>query len=142
MKVGLNNFQIYEDNFGFLFNFEKLKTLDDDNLKKYCLNFECFLKHDSYSNIDGLDLFFELKVLKEVLQIDENTPINVLNYIRRLESFPNAYIAYRILLIIHVTVASTERTFSKLKIIKSYLRLTMLQERLSGLAILSNENKC
>ena len=28
-----------------------------------------------------------LKVLKEVLQINENSPINVLNYIKRLESF-------------------------------------------------------
>ena len=31
-----------------------------------------------------------LKVLKEVLQINENSPINVLNYIKRLEYFPNA----------------------------------------------------
>ena len=91
MKVGLNNFQIYEYNFGFSFNFENLKSLNDDNLKKYCLNFECFCKHDSYLDIDGLDLFFELKVLKNVLQIDANTPINVLNYIKRLEFFPNAY---------------------------------------------------
>ena len=27
-------FQIYENMFGFLFNFEKLKSLDDDSLKK------------------------------------------------------------------------------------------------------------
>ena len=39
------------------------------------------------------------------------------------------------------TVAFAERNFSKLKLIKSYLRLTMLQERLSGLAILSIENE-
>jgi hypothetical protein len=38
-----------------------------------------------------------------------------------------------------VTVASAEITFSKLKLIKSYLRSTMSQERLSGLAILSIE---
>jgi hypothetical protein len=48
-------------------------------------------------------------------------------------------IAYRILLTILVTVASAERTFSKLKLIKSYLRPTTSQERLSGLAILSIE---
>ena len=58
-----------------------------------------------------------------------------------LESFPNTCIAFRILLTILVTVASAERSFSKLKLIKSYLRLTMLQERLSGLAILSIENE-
>ena len=74
-----------------------------------------------------------LKVLKEVLQINENSPINVLNYVKRLEFFPNACIAFRILLTILVTVAFAERSFSKLKLIKSYLRSTMSQERLSGL---------
>ena len=62
-----------------------------------------------------------------------------MDYIKKLESFPNACIAYRILLTISVTVASAERSFSKLKLIKSYLRLTTSQERLSGLTILSIE---
>ena len=66
--------------------------------KKFCLNLECFLTCETYSNIDGLELFSELKVLKEVLQINEKSPINVLNYIKRLESFPNACISFRILL--------------------------------------------
>ena len=77
------------------------------SLKQNCLNLECFLIHETYSDIDGLDLFLELKVLKEVLQINENSPINVLNYIKMLESFPNACIAFRILLTILVKVAST-----------------------------------
>ena len=74
--------------------------------KKNCLNLEYFLTHETYSDIDGFDLFSELKVLKEVLQINENSPINVLNYIKRLESFPNICIAFRILLTIPVTVVS------------------------------------
>jgi hypothetical protein len=53
--------------------------------------------------------------------------------------YPNASIAYRILLTIHVTVASVKRSFSKLKLLKSYLRSTMSQEKLNGLAILSIE---
>jgi hypothetical protein len=54
--------------------------------------------------------------------------------------FPNALIAYRILLTIHVTIASAERSFSKLKLLKSYLRSTMTQERLNGLATIAIEN--
>ena len=41
---------------------------------------------------------------------------------------------------IPVTVATAERSFSKLKLIKTYLRSSMGQERLSGLAALSIEN--
>jgi hypothetical protein len=39
-----------------------------------------------------------------------------------------------------VTVASAERSFSKLKLLKSYLRSTMTQERLNGLATIALEN--
>ena len=95
--------------------------------KKICLNLECFLTHETYSDIDFLDLFSELKVLKEVLQRNENSPINVLNYIKRLESFPNACITFRILLTIPLTIASAKRSFLKLKLIKFYLRSTISQ---------------
>ncbi|KAM3732964.1 hypothetical protein ACB098_11G098600 [Castanea mollissima] len=86
-----------------------------------------FEQFQIYENI--FDLYSELKILREVLQTNENSPINVLNYIKR------------ILLTIPITVASAERRFSKLKLIKSYLRSTMSQERLSGLAILSIEKE-
>ena len=75
------------------------------------------------------------------MQINENSPINVLNYIKRLETFPNACIAFRILLTIPITIAFAERSFAKLKLIKSYLRSTMSQDRLSGLSILSIEKE-
>jgi len=50
---------------------------------------------------------------------------------------PNVSIALRILLNLPVTVASEERSFSKLKLIKTYLRSTMANDRLSGLAIIA-----
>ena len=100
-------------------------------MKKNCLNLKCFLTHETYLDIDGLDLFSKLKVLEEVLKTNDNSPINVLNYIKKLESFPNACIAFKILLTIHVTISSAETSFSKLKLIKSYLISTMSQERLS-----------
>ena len=42
---------------------------------------------------------------------------------------------------IPVTIASAERSFSKLKLIKTYLRSTVSQDRLHGLAMLSIEKK-
>ena len=113
----------------------------DDSLQKYCLKLESFLKHDVYYDIDSLDLFSKLKVLKEILQIKYYTLIDILNYIKRLNSFPNTCIAYRFLLTILVTIVFVEKSFSKLKLIKSYLRLTISQERLSELVILLIENE-
>jgi hypothetical protein len=101
-------------------------------LQDKCLYLEYFQQHD----FDGLDLFSELRVLKEIIQIEESVLIDILNYIKRLDSFSSACIAYRILLTIFVKVASAERSFSKLKLIKSYLRSTISQERLNELAIL------
>ena len=58
-----------------------------------------------------------------------------------LDSFPNTCITYRILLRIPDIVTSAKRSFSKLKLIKSYITSTMSQKRLNGLTILSIENE-
>ena len=47
--------------------------------------------------------------------------------------FPTSYIAYRLLLTIRFSIASCERSFSKLKLIKNCIRLSMLQEHLANL---------
>ena len=54
-----------------------------------------------------------------------------------VDIYPNAYIATPILLTIPVTGASGEWSFSKLKLIKNYLRSTRSQEHLTGLVILA-----
>jgi hypothetical protein len=82
-----------------------------------------------------------LKVLHEILPKKKRKKIatDLLNFIKDLNYFPNAFIAYRILLTMIVTVVSAKRSFSELKLLKSYLQSNMLQERLNGLAILSIE---
>ena len=40
-----------------------------------------------------------------------------------------------------ITVATAEKSFSKLKLIKNFLQSSMSQERLSALALLSIENE-
>ncbi|ESN96815.1 hypothetical protein HELRODRAFT_153387, partial [Helobdella robusta] len=55
--------------------------------------------------------------------------------------FPNLRVALQILLTIAVSIASCDRSFSKLKIILSYLRASMGQDRLSDLALMSVERE-
>lgn len=54
---------------------------------------------------------------------------------------PNVSVDLRILLTIPVTVASGEKSFSKLKLIKMYLRSTMSDSHLSGLATISIDHQ-
>ena len=56
-------------------------------------------------------------------------------------SFPNTVKLLKILITTPMTSSEAERCFSTLKIIKTCLHATMLNERLSALAIISSENK-
>ena len=55
------------------------------------------------------------------------------------EIFPNVYKCYKLLFTAPVSVADIERSFSKMKIVKNYLRSTMKGERLEELIVLSTE---
>ena len=103
-------------------------------------------------DFDGAAMVSEIHFLKDCLgpflqpdqEISQLKPMDVLNTIHKngLESsFPNIDIALRIFLTLPVTVATNERSFSKLKLIKNYLRSSMGQDRLSHLAILSIEHE-
>lgn len=46
------------------------------------------------------------------------------------ELYPNLWVGLRIAITLPVTVASAERSFSKLKLIKTFLRASMGQERI------------
>ena len=132
----------YENTFGFLFTSNKLCSLDDNNLMSSCDLLEVALKIGENSNIDGKELFMKLKILQGFLPQEEMMgPVAILKFLKQMGCFPNAFIGYRILLTtIPVTVASAERSFSKLKLLKSYLHSTMTQERLNGLATIAIEN--
>ena len=72
-----------------------------------------------------------------------NNPIKFYEFIISYgeDVFPNLQIALHLLLSIGCSIASCERSFNKLKLIKTYMRSTLSQEKLSGLAILSIERK-
>nr|XP_047123034.1 zinc finger MYM-type protein 1-like [Hydra vulgaris] len=95
-------------------------------------------------NLDNLpiknELFKLCKQLQEKLTVNTKSEIDGTLLCDELISlYSNTWIVLRILLTIPVTVASGERSFSKLKLIKTYLRNTMLQDRLNSLSMLSIE---
>ena len=127
----------FKDIFGFLFSVKKLKLLDCTLLKEKCLNRKKSLKHDNLLDADGLDLFLELNILKGIIGLENDKPIDILNYIKGINSFPNAYIAYRIMLIIPVSVASAERIFLKLKIIyKNLLKINNVSTKIEWIDVI------
>ncbi|TYI30607.1 hypothetical protein ES332_A05G400100v1 [Gossypium tomentosum] len=91
--------------------FEQLKTFEIKLLDEKELRKCCATFHSTVSHGDSLD-------------IDLN------DFFSKLKNF----------LTVPVTVTLAKRSFSKLKLIKTYLRSSMSQERLNGLAILSIEN--
>ena len=117
-----------------------MKSLDTKSLKSSCQNLEAILTKDGKSDIDASELYVELRFLKDFIPKDNMGPVEILKFLKRHDCFPNASIAYRIMLTIPVTVASAERSFSKLKLLKSYLRSTMTQERLNDLAMIALES--
>ncbi|GJU47369.1 zinc finger MYM-type protein 1 [Tanacetum coccineum] len=118
----------------------KLKIYDDDRLKSCCSRLEVALKNGDQSDINANVLYVELRSLNNYLPTENMRPLDVLNFLKQDDCYPNAISAYRVLLTIPVIMASTERSFSKLKLLKSYLRSTMSQERLNGLALIAIEN--
>ena len=71
LKNRFEQFKVYEKNFGFLFD---LKKSNDECLMKSSANLEECLKHAGISDIDGRDLWMELKVLRDILPEEVNKP--------------------------------------------------------------------
>ena len=68
-------------------------------------------------------------------------PVKILNFLKRHDCFLNTSIANRVLLTIPLTIALAEQSFSKLKLLKSYMRTTMMQQRFNDMAIIALESE-
>lgn len=68
LKSQLEQFEKYEEIWGFLFDVNKLKSTTNERLKMYCSKLEDALKHEGTSDINGDELFLELNVFREVYQ--------------------------------------------------------------------------
>ena len=93
---------------------------------------------DLESEIRQFVTYFRTEILEmasvtEILQKLQSTNL--------VPSFPGLTTICMLFITLPVTVASAERSFSKLKIIKNYLRSTTGQDRLDELAMIAIENE-
>ncbi|KAK2704576.1 hypothetical protein QYM36_016838 [Artemia franciscana] len=127
--------------FIFWMNDSTLNTATTKSLMEDCMNLKHFLSNNEARDIEGHKLCNEVQAI--VRRVPKNAhPEDVLNFIISnylKDCASNLSGAFRILLTLHVFVASGKRSFSKLKYIKTYIRSTAMQERLQGLATLSVE---
>ncbi|XP_022830235.1 zinc finger MYM-type protein 1-like [Spodoptera litura] len=133
----LNN---HNDVFNFLFNLSD--DQDQTRLRSNCHLLQEKLSANDSLDINADDLFEEIMSCQPFFKKLNNNVVKILEfiYLNNLTAVcPNITIALRIMLTMPVTVASAERSFSKLKLIKNYLRSTMSQERLTNLATISIE---
>nr|CAI5833787.1 unnamed protein product [Callosobruchus analis] len=143
VKERFNQLQEINSKFGFLYHIDALEDKPTKYVQEQCLKLEKALATDHLKDIDAMELCGEVQAISRRVK-KQSTPKDVLDLILEgdmEENFPNVYVALRILLTLPVSVASGERSFSKLKIIKSYLRSSMTQERLVGLTTISVEQE-
>ena len=133
-----------DSSFGFLLDIKELMcTTNENSLKQRCIFMGSFYDTD----LDGLEMFSEIMdcrmLLKTRADVKLSTPKDLLRFIVQYgdDVFPNLRVGLQILLTVATSIASCERSFSKLKLILSYLRSSMGQERLSALALLSVERE-
>ena len=113
---------------------DEIRSATMNNMQKYGNNFSEDLEFEVRS--------FATEFKSDIIQKHEIKDIvKTLQDSRVISSFPQFHKLLILFLTIPVTAAAAaERSFSKLKLIKTYLRSSMAQSRLSNLAIISIEN--
>ncbi|XP_034055759.1 uncharacterized protein LOC117535419 [Gymnodraco acuticeps] len=125
-----------EEKFGVLLNFPDLPKED---LTKQCETLSNTLSWGGQSDLDKRELALEMQNFPALPKANMTT-LELLTFLQEKKMnkvYPNMWVALRIAVTIPVTVAAGERSFSKLKLIKTYLRSSMAQEHLNTLALIS-----
>ena len=134
------------DKFSFLV---KLDSIDVEKmehlktLKQQCQNFANHFETDVNSSFLNEEIVDCLTLFRSG---NKAFPKNAKDFLASLvefgwDVFPTLCIAYRLLLAIGYSIASCERSFSKLKQIQTYLRSSMSNQLLSSLSLISIEKK-
>ena len=104
---------------------EYMDDLDSETFPQEMINFRVYMKDE----------------IKKAKSTRELTEAFICKHSHLSSCFKEVAAAYILFATLPVTSATTERSFSKLKLIKNFLRTKMTQERLSSLALLSIEHE-
>lgn len=116
-----------EASYGFLYNYDSVKTLSEKDLQRCCKNLNATMHDD----VDCINLFIKIKIF--ALQNVNITNITI--FILKLSYCPKNYINFT------NQRSICRKVFFQIKIIKNYLRSNIGQERITSLTILSIERE-
>lgn len=135
MKSVINTYKVIQPYF--------LNSASDENLikeaKEFAQKFPQDVSQTFPAQISSVRKAF-LSKIKKMSNVKELVDFLFIENSTLVSTYPDVCTACFMYLTVPITVAKAERSFSKLKLIKTFLRSTMSQERLSGLALLSIEN--
>ena len=129
------------EEFGFLNPHALLRNENIEDINKF--------KNTYSDDVNFSELTYEIARFKRLVQSSgtafqsDATALDVLQWLtkyRLCESTSYLFLCLKLYLTVAVSIASCKRSFSKLKLIKSYLKWTMGESRLSVFAILSIES--
>ncbi|XP_025407318.1 uncharacterized protein LOC112681269 [Sipha flava] len=126
--------EIPQDNFIAFMNW--IPNLNLDNLKM-----EYTIFASSFINLYNGIHFSSINSNKDLIIDSENETKHDSDSYNEIDiaAFPNLFVVYKYLCTIPTTSASSERSFSKVKLVKTRLRSTMMQNRLKSLMLISCE---
>ncbi|XP_024969569.1 uncharacterized protein LOC112508937 [Cynara cardunculus var. scolymus] len=104
----------FESIFGFLFDYDKLKSLDENELMRSYVHFGDTFHHNTVADVNVNYLYSELKVLQVTLPNKSMTAVEILEFVKVVGCYPKVSVAYRIMLTVPVTVALKFLSLSKL----------------------------
>lgn len=144
MSTRFKSLENINDKFGFL-NGGQINEMTLDDLKLKAGELADTYKED----LNKKELIFEIESFKGfALGVDNNlktssasTTLELILKNKLEEMYPNITTGLKIFLTLPVSVATGERSFSKLKLVKNHLRSSMSQQRLTDLSIITIEHK-
>lgn len=139
LKEQFYGMKCVSDRFTFL-SPKSILNYDQPSLIKYTYDFIQFYKDDVTSDFTRQIVCLKTNILSQNLKIIKDLCIFIIEMDLFL-SYPDILTACILFLTLPITVASAERSFSKLKLIKNYLRNSSGQDRLKNISVLNIESK-